>query len=57
MAKMTRERLIGALEMAGVKNDQQAFLRLFSENRISFAVAKEAYAKGLRVAARWEARG
>lgn len=56
MAKLSKERLIGALEIAGANNDQAAFLRLYSENRISFAVAREAFAKGLRIAARWEAR-
>ena len=45
---MTRKQAIDAIKAAGARGDQQAFLRLYVENRISRAVADAAYREGKR---------
>ena len=47
---MTRKQTILAMEAAGAADDRQAFTRLYVENRISLAVANEAWRKGARFA-------
>lgn len=47
---MTRKKALAAIKVAGAQGDQQAFLRLYVEHRISYAVAKQAYAEGARFA-------
>ena len=49
--KMTRDAAIEALRSAGARGDQQAFLRIYTEQRISLAVAQQAYREGERFAA------
>lgn len=49
---MARANVIAAMEIAGAENDQQKFLRLYTENRVPFATAKAAYAKGLKIRSR-----
>lgn len=44
-----KEKAIAAIEIAGVTNDQTAFLRLYTEHRISFPTAKAAFEKGLKI--------
>lgn len=46
---MTRTALIEALKVAGINNDHQAFARLFSENKISFEKAGQAFSDGCRI--------
>lgn len=48
---MKRRDVIRSIEAAGARNDQQAFMRLYTENRISFQVAREAFESGRRLAA------
>ena len=43
---MTRKLVLAALKAAGTDNDQQAFLRLYTENRVSYAAAMEAFRAG-----------
>lgn len=47
---MKRRDLIAALKSAGSTGDDRAFLRLYTENRISLDAAKEAYAEGKKLA-------
>lgn len=48
MAKLTRKQALEAIKSAGALNDQQSFVRLYTENRISLSAAKEAFAAGKR---------
>lgn len=45
---MKRADVIAHIRIAGYHSDQRSFLRLYTENRISSAVAKEAFAAGAR---------
>jgi hypothetical protein len=56
MHKMTRKAAIEAIRSAGASNDQRAFLRLYTENKISLATAKEEFSKGRQFAAFIERR-
>ena len=47
---MTRKEAISAMEAAGAADDRQAFTRLYVENKISLAVANEAWRRGARLA-------
>lgn len=50
MHKMTRKAALEAIKSAGALNDHKAFVRLYTENRVSLATAKEAFAAGRRFA-------
>lgn len=52
MAKLSKERALAAIKVAGASNDQTAFLRIYSENRIGFEAAKAEFAKGLAIGSR-----
>ena len=54
---MTRKQALAAMESAGAADDRQAFTRLYVENRISLAVANEAWRRGARFAAFVRVRG
>jgi hypothetical protein len=54
--KLSRETALRAIRAAGAVNDQRAFLRLYTENRISLPVAKAAFQEGKRFAAAIHAR-
>jgi hypothetical protein len=43
---MTRKQALTCIKAAGAQNDQAAFVRLYVENRISYAVAMAAYREG-----------
>ena len=47
---MTRNQVLTAIRSAGATNDKQAFMRLYCENRISLAVAQQAFREGARLA-------
>lgn len=47
---MKRAAALAAIRAAGTTNDQTAFLRLYTENRISFPVAKKEFDAGRRFA-------
>jgi hypothetical protein len=53
---MSREKLIQALRAAGASGDQPLFLRLYTENRINYARAIQAYRHGVAFAKKLEAR-
>lgn len=44
-----RELTISHLRIAGYDNDNATWMRLYVENRISYAVAKQAWADGVRM--------
>jgi hypothetical protein len=48
---MTRKQALAAIKGAGASNDQQTMLRLYVENRISYAVAMAAFRDGQRFGA------
>lgn len=48
---MKRSDVTSYLRIAGYHNDQRAFTRLYIENSISLAAAKEAFASGERARA------
>jgi hypothetical protein len=50
---MTRKQALIAIRAAGSQNDQHTFLRLYTENRISFSVAREAFDLGRRMGREW----
>jgi len=56
MPKLTRKAALQAIRSAGIENDQQRFLRLYVENRISRQVAMEEFREGRRIAAHFAAR-
>jgi hypothetical protein len=43
-----RHQLLEAIKVAGYHNDDKAFLRLYTENRLSYAVAQAARQAGIR---------
>ena len=43
---MTRTAALAAIKAAGAAGDQKALMRLYIENRISYAVAMKAYREG-----------
>lgn len=45
---MTRKDALHAINGAGTRGDQQAFLRLYAENRIAYSL--QAYREGVRFA-------
>jgi len=45
---MKRADAIKAIKAAGAIGDQESFLRLYTENRISYPVAIEAYREGVK---------
>ena len=47
---MTRQKALAALKAAGAEGDQKAFLRIYTEHRISLQVAREAYKAGEQLA-------
>lgn len=55
MHKLTRKAALDAIRSAGIDNDQQRFLRLYTENRVALAAAKAAFAEGRKIAARFAA--
>jgi hypothetical protein len=58
---MTRKAVLAAIHAAGTMNDTKAMIRLYVENRISLAAAREKFEEGRRwakfVAARDAAAG
>jgi len=44
---MTRTAAINAIELAGINGDRDTMIRLFTENRVSFMTAAQAYARGV----------
>lgn len=53
---MRRADALKAIEAAGFADDQKAYLRLFTESRISFADARDAFARGRHMAKRFADR-
>lgn len=47
-----REQVLGAMRVAGYHSDDRTFLRLYTENRISYAAAMDARADGARAKVR-----
>lgn len=45
---MTRKAALAACKAAGTENDQRAFLRIYTENRISYQTAIAAFREGQR---------
>ena len=52
---MGRQRLLDAIKGAGAEGNQPLFLRLYTENRISYPVALSAYRDGVAWAKRVKA--
>lgn len=50
---MTRKQALVAIRTAGSQNDQHTFIRLYTENRVSFSVAREAFDLGRRMGREW----
>lgn len=44
-----REIAIALIKKAGMENDQQAFMRAYTENRISYEVAIKAFREGQKI--------
>ncbi len=53
---MNRAQVLKAIQAAGIANDQQAFLRLYTENRVALAIAREAFDTGRRMAKSFASR-
>lgn len=49
---MRRDDLLACIRVAGYHGDQRAYMRLYTENRISHAAARDAYRDGERAKAR-----
>ncbi len=47
---MKRAAALAAIKAAGARNDQAALVRLYTENRISYAAAMEQFRAGQRFA-------
>lgn len=47
---MTRKDALQAIKGAGARGDQQAFMRLYVENRVAYPAALAAYRDGVRFA-------
>jgi len=45
---MSRQLLLASLRVAGYHQDQKAFVRLYTENRIDIRKAKKEYATGYK---------
>ena len=56
MQKLTRKEALQAIRGAGARNDKQAFMRLYIENRISLAVANHEWTAGRKFATFIETR-
>lgn len=54
---MKRADALKAIEAAGLADDQKAYLRIFTESRISSADARAAFARGRDMAKRFAHRG
>ena len=50
MKKMKRADVLKAIEGCGINGDQQGFLRIYTENRVSYLVAITAFRKGVAMA-------
>ena len=48
---MTRKQILAAIKAAGATGNRAAFLRLYTENRVSLSAARAAYDDGSRFAA------
>jgi hypothetical protein len=48
MTKISRKQALENIKAAGARNDQQAMIRIYTENRISHAAALQAWAAGAR---------
>jgi hypothetical protein len=44
----TRKQILESIKVAGYHNDDKAFIRLYTENHISYAKAQEARTLGIR---------
>lgn len=49
MTKITRKQALENIKIAGIQNDQQAMIRIYTENRIGYAAALAAWAQGARL--------
>ena len=47
--KITRKQALENIKIAGVQNDTQAMVRIYTENRISYGAALAAWAEGCRL--------
>ncbi len=56
MHKLTRKAALAAINTAGIENDQQAFVRLYTENRVGMAAASAAFREGRKIAAHYAAK-
>lgn len=45
---MIRTQVLAAIKAAGTEGDQRTFLRLYTENRVSYSVARKAYDEGVK---------
>ena len=46
---MIRNEALKAIELAGINNDSAAMVRIYTENRIGYAAALEAWTRGCRM--------
>ncbi len=49
---MKRADVLRAIRAAGLEDDQRRFLRLYTENRVSYKAASDAFQEGRKAAAR-----
>jgi len=49
MTKITKIQALQNIRAAGATGDKQALVRIYTENRISYAAALRAYAEGARL--------
>ena len=49
MTKITRKQALENIKAAGATNDKLAMVRIYTENRISYADALQAWAAGARL--------
>lgn len=49
---MTHKRTLECIKIAGLEGDQKAFLRLYTENKVSYATAITEYRLGVALARR-----
>lgn len=46
---MTRTAALKAIELAGINNDSTAMTRIYTENRVAFSAALEAWTRGCKM--------
>jgi hypothetical protein len=55
MTKITRKQALANIKTAGIEGDKVALVRIYTENRITYAAALQAYAEGARLRIKQEA--